>query len=53
MSCSEGRLGQSEPSAKMTLQNPHVEETGEMVGYILFSLWKDPCLACRKQMFEG
>jgi len=53
MSCSEGRSGQNGPSARMTLPNPHVEETGEMVGYILFSLWKGPCLACGKQMFEG
>ena len=37
----------------MAIIYPHVEETGEMVGYILFSRWKGPCLVCGKQNFEG
>ena len=48
MSCSEGRSGQSGPSGKMTLQNPHVKETGEMVGYILFSRWKRSLFSLRQ-----
>ena len=41
------------PSERMRFLNPHVEETGEVVGYILFSRWKDLCLACGKQELEG
>ena len=41
------------PSERMRLLNPHVEETGEVVEYIIFSRWKDLCLACGIQASEG
>ena len=52
-SCSEGRQGRNEPSEWMRLLHPHVKDTGEVVGYILFSRWKDLCLVCGKQELEG
>ena len=36
-SCKRGQTRTKRPSERMRLLNPHVEETGEVVRYILFS----------------